>query len=179
LNPAEAENLIVNGDRFDASDRTYKERMTLLRNAHLIVYVCASQNETRKIDGPIKLGQSEYHHEFNSIHHVPVLMDKTILATFDATNTSTHRLLVLPNQNKDFVLFILENRDNSSKKFNSQKCLLELYVHKLNFYLKRQLKKARLAQNWANVPLVDTLPERYLDEFELEIEGAENEPVQN
>jgi hypothetical protein len=182
-NPTEAEYLIVNATPASPSKKTHRERMVLLDKAHLIVYVCASYAEAERARGPIKLDSDEYHHEFNSLHHLPKFKNRTILATFDESTTPNNaaNCLALPRQNKYLVLFMIENKEQASQFSSSllfpQRCLLQLYIRKLNIYLKGKVRKASLTRDWRQVELVDNPPEKYLDEFELKVESEENKLV--
>lgn len=137
----------------------YKTRRQLIDSSDLIIYVCCTGNEIKKLSEPMKIGQNDFHDDYNRIHFYDKYQKKCLNITFNKqvneidyfltkseksleNNLLSARLafksnsgesvssslfsniqpngnsfyLKLPNQNEEFVSYILENSDIESNQ---------------------------------------------------------------
>ena len=61
-----------------------KARKHLIESSDLIVYVCCTNNEIRKLRDTMKIGLNDFHHDYNLIHFYETYQKKCLNVTFNA-----------------------------------------------------------------------------------------------
>ena len=132
----------------------YKTRRQLLDSSDLIIYVCCTENEILKLKEPMKIGQNDFHDDYNRIHFYTKFKTKCLNITFnkhvkeiDCLSLIEKKMgsqetklassggsvisslfsniqlegnsfyLKLPNQNEEFISYLLENEKENPNIF--------------------------------------------------------------
>ncbi len=77
-----------------------EERTKLIEESNLIVYVCCTNQEIRKLHEPIRLGLNSYHHDFNQIHFHDKFQKKCLNVTFNPNINEQEEVSFYLNQHQ-------------------------------------------------------------------------------
>jgi hypothetical protein len=70
-----------------------KSRKHLIETSDLIVYVCCTNNEVKKLREPMKIGLNDFHHDYNLMHFYETYQKKCLNITFNVNIAETQNNL--------------------------------------------------------------------------------------
>jgi len=98
------------------------QRLNLINNAELILYVCCSKKELDKLKLRKRFGYNDYNHDYNRLHYQPGFKNKTLNIVFTKTNLNDYNNA--PESTSNGISEVPINNSDSRWLFGQTECLV-------------------------------------------------------